>query len=300
MDLEPRLLRYFIAVAQERNFSRAAQRLHISQPPLSYAIRQLETQLGARLFERSSRHVALTDAGRVLYGEALSLLRQGEEVGRLVRRAEAGLQGRLRIGFVGSMLYRGLPDLLAALRSELPDVEQVLAERNSHDQLEALRRGELDLGFIHANPPPEGVSARDLVAEPFVVCLPDTHRLAGRRSLRLADLAGEDFVFFAQAASPSYYETVLSLCVAAGFHPAVRHEVRHWLSVAALVASGLGVSIVPACLARAGLAGTCYVAFEHQARSVCQIAWPSLAPTSLQATALQAALRHFAPPPVRA
>ncbi|MFQ6685214.1 LysR substrate-binding domain-containing protein, partial [Bordetella pertussis] len=211
-----------------------------------------------------------------------------------------GLQGRLRIGFVGSMLYRGLPDLLAALRAELPDVEQVLAERNSHDQLEALRCGELDLGFIHANPPPEGVSARDLVAEPFVVCLPDTHRLAGQRSLRLADLAGEDFVFFAQAASPSYYETVLSLCVAAGFHPAVRHEVRHWLSVAALVASGLGVSIVPACLARAGLAGTCYVAFEHQARSVCQIAWPSLAPTSLQATALQAALRHFAPPPVRA
>ena len=155
----------------------------------------------------------------------------------------------------------------------------MLAERNSHDQLEALRRGELDLGFIHANPPPEGVSACDLVAEPFVVCLPDTHRLAGQRSLRLADLAGR-ISCFAQAASPSYYETVLSLCVAAGFHPAVRHEVRHWLSVAALVASGLGVSIVPSCLARARLAGACYVAFEHQARSVCQIAWPSLAPTS--------------------
>ncbi len=292
MDLDPRLLRYFIAVAEERHFSRAATRLHISQPPLSYAIRQLEDNVGARLLTRSSRHVELTDAGQVLYREALTLLRQAEEVRTLVQRVDAGLRGRLRIGFVGSMLYRGLPALLNAMRAGLPDVEHVLTELNSHDQIEAVRRGEQDLGFIHANPVPQGVQARDLLAEPFMVCLPQAHPLAGRASLRLAELAADDFVFFARAASPSYYETVLSMCVAAGFMPVIRHEVRHWLSVASLVSQGLGVSIVPACLSRSGLAGTRFIAFEHQARSVSQMIWPEAARSPLQAKAVELAARH--------
>jgi DNA-binding transcriptional LysR family regulator len=280
MDLDPRLLRYFIAVAEERHFSRAATRLHISQPPLSYAIRQLEDNVGARLLTRTSRHVELTDAGQVLYREALTLLRQAEEVRTLVQRVDAGLRGRLRIGFVGSMLYRGLPALLNAMRAELPDVEHVLTELNSHDQIEAVRRGEQDL-------------ARDLMAEPFVVCLPQAHPLAGRESLRLAELAADDFVFFARAASPSYYETVLSMCVSAGFMPVIRHEVRHWLSVASLVSQGLGVSIVPACLSRSGLAGTRFIAFEHAARSVSQMIWPEAARSPLQEKAVEMAARQF-------
>lgn len=295
MELEPRLLRYFIAVAQERHFGRAAQRLHISQPPLSYAIRQLEELLGASLLERTSRHVALTEAGRVLYREAQGLLRQADEVGQLVRRVDAGLHGRLRIGFVGSMLYRGLPALLGALRTELPDVEHVLSEINSHDQIEAVRRGELDLGFIHANPVPREIGALDLMDEPFVVCMPETHPLAGRRRLDLKALSGEEFVMFAQAASPSYYATVMSLCVAAGFVPAVRHEVRHWLSVAALVSQGLGVSIVPACLARSGLAGTRFIAFAHEARSVSQVIWRQADPAPLVGTVLRRVQAHYAP-----
>ncbi len=294
MDLDPRLLRYFIAVAEERHFSRAAVRLHISQPPLSYAIRQLEENVGARLLNRSSRHVELTDAGQVLYREAQTLLRQAEDVRTLVQRVDAGLRGRLRIGFVGSMLYRGLPALLNAMRAELPDVEHVLTELNSHDQIEAVRRDEQDLGFIHANPLPPGVQARDLVAEPFVVCLPQDHRLAGRESLRLDELAGDDFVFFARAASPSYYETVLAMCVSAGFMPVIRHEVRHWLSVASLVSQGLGVSIVPACLSRSGLAGTRFIAFEHAARSVSQAIWPQAMRTPLQEKALELVARHYA------
>jgi len=211
----------------------------------------------------------------------------------LVQRVDAGLRGRLRIGFVGSMLYRGLPALLESMRAELPDVEHVLTELNSHDQIEAVRRGEQDLGFIHANPVPAGVAARDLLAEPFVVCLPQSHALAGRRSLALADLAGDDFVFFARAASPSYYETVLSLCVGAGFMPVVRHEVRHWLSVASLVSQGLGVSIVPSCLSRSGLAGTRFIAFEHQARSVSQVIWPQEGRSPLQEKALALVERQF-------
>lgn len=293
MDLDPRLLRYFIAVAEERHFSRAAARLHISQPPLSYAIRQLEDNVGARLLARTSRHVELTAAGQVLYREALTLLRQAEDVRMLVQRVDAGLRGRLRIGFVGSMLYRGLPALLASMRAELPDVEHVLTELNSHDQIEAVRRGEQDLGFIHANPVPAGVAARDLLAEPFVVCLPQSHPLAGRPSLALAELAADDFVFFARAASPSYYETVLSLCVGAGFMPVIRHEVRHWLSVASLVSQGLGVLIVPSCLSRSGLAGTRFIAFEHQARSVSQVIWPDEDRSPLQEKALALVERQF-------
>jgi DNA-binding transcriptional LysR family regulator len=273
MDLEPRLLRYFMAVAEERHFSRAAQRLHISQPPLSYAIRQLEETLGARLLDRTSRHVALTEAGQALYREAQGLLRQAEEVGTLVRRIDAGLRGRLRIGFVGSMLYRGLPALMADLRVAQPDVEHVLGEFNSHEQIDAVRRGELDIGFIHANPVPPEIGVHDLVSEPFVVCLPATHALAARKRIDLKALAAEEFVMFARAASPSYYETVMSLCANAGFVSAVRHEARHWLSVASLVSQGLGVSIVPACLARSGLAGTRFIAFRHQARSVSQVIW---------------------------
>lgn len=284
MDLEPRLLRYFIAVAEEKHFSRAAQRLHISQPPLSYAIRQLEESLGVRLLARTSRHVELTDAGRVLYREALALLRQADDVSTLVRRVDAGLQGRLRIGFVGSMLYRGLPVLLSTLRQSLPDVEHVLSESNSNDQIEAVRRGELDLGFIHANPAPAELETLDLVAEPFMVCVPDTHRLAGQHRVQLEDLAEDEFILFARAASPIYYETVLALCGSAGFRPAVRHEVRHWLSVAALVSQDQGVSIVPACLARSGLAGTRFIGFDHQARSITQAIW----------------LRHSTSPLVRA
>ena len=189
MDLEPRLLRYFIAVAEERR----GGAVHISSrrsamPSASWS------RAWARLLERTSRQVALTEAGKVLYREAQALLRQAEDVRVLVRRVDAGLRGRLRIGFVGSMLYRGLPALLAAMRAELPEVEHVLAELNSHDQIEAVHRGELDLGFIHANPLPEGVQAQDLVAEPFVVCLPSGHALARRGSLALVELAGEDFV----------------------------------------------------------------------------------------------------------
>lgn len=293
MDLDPRLLRYFIAVAEERHFSRAAARLYISQPPLSYAIRQLEDNVGARLLARTSRQVELTAAGQVLYREALTLLRQAEDVRTLVRRVDAGLRGRLRIGFVGSMLYRGLPALLASMRAELPDVEHVLTELNSHDQIEAVRRGEQDLGFIHANPVPTGVAARDLVAEPFVVCLPDSHPLAARSALSLSELAADDFIFFARAASPSYYETVLSLCVAAGFVPVIRHEVRHWLSVAALVSQGLGVSIVPSCLSRSGLADTRFIAFAHQARSVSQVIWPTVGHSPLQDKAMALIARQF-------
>jgi DNA-binding transcriptional LysR family regulator len=257
----------------------------------------LEEAMGARLLERTSRHVNLTDAGAVLYREALNLLRMGDDVRTQVQRAEAGLRGRLRIGFVGSMLYRGLPALLADMRKSLPDVEVVLTELNSIEQIEGVRRGELDLGFVHANPLPPELQSLPLVAEPFKICLPASHPLANRRRIKLQALEREGFVLFARAASPSYYETVLSLCAAAGFLPAIRHEVRHWLSVASLVSQGLGVSIVPACLSRSGLAGAQFVPFDHEARSVSMAIWREQARTPLQAQVLDLVRRRYADAP---
>lgn len=271
MDLDPRLLRTFIAVAEERHFSRAAKRLHISQPPVSYAIRQLEHILGVTLLQRTSRSVTLTEAGTVFYREALTLLRLADDVGTLVRRVDAGLTGRLKIGFVGSMLYRGLPQLLSRLRASLPDVEHVLTELNSNEQIEAVRRGEIDLGFIHANPVPDDIEAISLVSEPFKVCIPSTHPRAQGARISLKELATEEFVLFSRAASPIYYESVLSMCATAGFTPRIHHEVRHWLTVASLVSQGLGVSIVPACLARSGLQGAAFLDFRHATRSVTQL-----------------------------
>lgn len=279
MELDSRLLRYFVAVAEELSFSRAAQRLHLSQPPLSYAIKQLEEILNVQLLTRSSRHVALTPAGSALYREALFLLQRNTDVVKLIQRIDSGLHGQIRIGFVGSMLYRGLPNMLKLCKAQYPEVENVLLELNSAEQIELIERGGLDIGFIHANPVSADIGCIDLVAEPFSICLPETHPLANKSSLKLSELAEDDFIFFARSFSPSYYETLLSLCSQAGFLPKVKNEARHWLSVASLVSQGMGVSIVPQSLSRSGLSGIRFLSFEHECKSISRLIW-STSPAS--------------------
>lgn len=273
MDLDARQLRYFVAVAEELSFSRAAKRLHLSQPPLSYAIKQLEESLGAPLFLRNSRHVELTAAGRAFYKEALFLLRRNADVAGLVARIHAGLQGQIKIGFVGSMLYRKLPEVLKRCKDRYPGIEHALLEMNSAEQIELVERGGIDIGFIHANPVPETVSAEALIVEPFSICLPASHPLADQSTIELIDLANEEFIFFSRAFSPVYYETLFAMCVHAGFLPNVRHEARHWLSVASLVSREMGVSIVPRCLAASELPGIRFLPFSHKQRSVTSVIW---------------------------
>lgn len=273
MEIDSRLLRYFVAVAEELSFSRAAARLHLSQPPLSHAIRQLEDNLGVRLFERSSRHVALTPAGQALYKEARFLLQRNADVRQLVRRIHAGLEGEVKIGFVGSMLYRGLPAWLTHCQSRYPGVARALQELNSAEQIGLVARGGLDIGLVHANPVTDELTAETLLIEPFVLCLPAGHALAGNGHVDLAVLAGEPFIFFASALSPVYYELLLRMCLDAGFMPTVRYEARHWLSAVSLVAQGMGVSIVPRSLAACGLEGVAYLRFDHTQRSETQMIW---------------------------
>jgi DNA-binding transcriptional LysR family regulator len=260
MDL--RQLRYFIALAEEKHFGRAAKRLSLSQPPLSHAIRQLEEELGAVLFERTSRRVALTPAGTALLREAQAILQRTANARALVHDIARGRRGRLRIGFSGSMIYRGLPQILAELRVRSPDIEVELQEMNSAAQVEALRHDEIHVGFIHVREAPEGLDGDRYHSEPFVACLPSAHAVAAGRStapLRLTDLRNEDFILFSRHVSPEYYESIIAICLEAGFLPKVRFEVRQWLSIVALVGNEAGVALVPRALARSEIAGVRFV-----------------------------------------
>jgi DNA-binding transcriptional LysR family regulator len=256
--MELRHLRYFAVLADELHFGRAAERLAISQPPLSVAIRQLEDAVGARLFERNSKQVRLTPAGQALRASARKLLRQAEEAALEAREVAAGSAGRLRIGFVGAMLYRGLPQALRAFQASHPAVRISLAELNSAEQITDLLHDRLDLGFMHTARLPQDLASRLLLTEPFVACLPTHHALARQRVLEVGALRDQPFVLFARAASPDYHERLLAICAQAGFLPEVRHEVRHWLAVVSMVAQGLGVALVPQAMQRSALKGAVF------------------------------------------
>lgn len=256
--MEFRHLRYFLVLADELHFGRAARRLSISQPPLSLNIQQLEASVGARLFERDSKGVRLTAAGRAFREAAATLLAQAEQARLEAREIAAGAVGRLRVGFVGSMLYRGLSQQLKQFEADQPGIHIALTELNSQEQIDALLHGQLDVGFIHTGRVPDELAARLVHREPFVCCVPAGHALAKRRTIALPALRGEPFVLFSRQASPDYYARIFDMCAAEGFYPRIRHEVRHWLSVVSLVSQGMGVAVVPAALQRSGLAGAVF------------------------------------------
>lgn len=274
--MEFRHLRYFLVLSEELHFGRAARRLAISQPPLSLNIRQLEESIGARLFHRNSKEVRLTAAGRAFVPAARAVLEQAAEAQRHVREVERGFEGRLRIGLVSSMLYRGLPRLLREFQRAHPQLRVVVRELSSQDQVLELAHGQLDAGFVHTQRVPPELSRQLFASEPFVCCLPAGHPLARSRRLALRKLQDEAFVMFSRAVSPDYYERVLAICSDAGFYPEVRHEARHWLSVVSLVAQGLGVALVPAALKDSGIPGAAFVTIEPSAaRSEVFCVWRS-------------------------
>ena len=244
--MELRHLRYFVAVAEELHFGRAALKLHIAQPPLSQQIRQLEEELGVALFHRTSHHVSLTEAGKFFLDEVRHIFVQLDEASRTTQRIGNGEEGYLRFGFIDSAIYDVLPGLLQRYRTHFPKVEMILRQMSSWEQIDALRNNQLDLGIVRPPVPNISLEMVTLREEPFVVILPLEHPLANQKRISLSALAEEPFVLFARQIKTDFVEQVRRLCFQAGFEPYVVQEVQEMQTLVGLVASGLGVSLVVA------------------------------------------------------
>jgi DNA-binding transcriptional LysR family regulator len=253
MDLELRRLRYFVAVAEELHFGRAARRLNISQPPLSVQIRTLERELGTPLFLRSQRRVSLTEPGRVLLEEARRLSGQAEAAVVHTRRAARGEFGHLSIGFVSTVDYSILPPLVRGFRVKHPEVALTLRELTGDRQQTLLLAGELDLGLSIAPAQTKDLVTRTVLREPLIAALPATHRLARTRGrIRTRDLEEDGFILFPRALAPGLYDRVIAVCQRAGFAPRLAQEAIQMQTILGLVAAGLGVALVPVCMAKLG------------------------------------------------
>jgi len=249
--LETRLLRQFVVVAEELNFRRAASRLHMSQPPLSVAMQNLEAVVGTQLLDRSKHHVRLTPAGVVFHEDAQRLLRQMQMAVDRARRTGLGQEGTLRFSFVPSAALDVLPAVFKRFQHDYPTVHLELTAETTTRQLQDLRAGDCDLvlvvGPIHDA---RGLQLAQLQPQPFVVAVPGGHPLAARAGVRLKELANEPFVSFPGSAGASFAAAMLGVCQAAGFVPRIVQEASQMQAILTLVAGGLGIALVPASMRR--------------------------------------------------
>lgn len=245
-----RQLNYFVAVAQELSFSRAAQRLHISQPPLSQQIKLLEENLGVLLFDRTRRSVELTHAGSLFYEQATAILKQYAAAKELCAWSSDGRAGKLRIAFTASVpIFEEFPRLIQSFRTAYPGIEMDLLHLSTGEQLVALGEKQIDVGFLrpsldfHA---PPSIEALDLWHDELRLAVAKNHPVATENiGVKLGNLAQEDFILFPQALGCGLFEHITAITARAGFSPHIVQEVRENSTTLALVAAGLGVSIVP-------------------------------------------------------
>ena len=256
--LELRHLRYFVAVAEELHFGRAAQRLGMAQPPLSQQIQRLEQIIGARLFERTSRRVQLTDAGNALLPDARRLLAGAEAALLAARRAGRGEQGELRVAFAATVMFLALPEIIRAFRDRFPGVHLDLREMPTGPQLAGIKAGEIDIGFVREPEPDPELDIVTVMREPLRIAVPKGHPLASRATISVRHLADEPFVLFPAELAPGLHAQVMSLCRAAGFTPRVVEESRELYTSVSLVEAGIGVSILPASVEKLGWRGVRY------------------------------------------
>lgn len=249
-EIELRHLRYFVAVAEELHFGRAAQRLHLAQPPLSQQIRKLEQILGCPLFDRTSRSVRLTAAGKVFLERAQRTLRNVSRDIEETRSIGRGQVGSLHVGFVGSAMLTILPAIFREYRAAYPGVQLHLHESFTAKVIEGMQNGTLDAGLLRDSDPTDDLEAVTIYAEPFVAVLPARHPRAGQKSISPVHLRGEPFIYYPRSAGSRAFEKPLSLCEAHGFRPHIVQEAHNWLSILRLIGAGLGVSIAPACVRR--------------------------------------------------
>jgi DNA-binding transcriptional LysR family regulator len=271
MDLELRHLRYFVAVAEERHFSRAAQRLHMAQPPLSQQIRRLEEIVGSQLLVRTSRSVALTPSGVAFLERARRLLAQAEESVEEAARIGRGEMGTLDVGFVSSAITLGVPERIQTFRERFPAVHTRLHEGQTSQIIARLLRNEIDLGIVRdAEPHPE-LSNITLATEGFVAVLPRDRTQAGKQRLSARVLRDERFVFYPRAAGELAYRRNLQPCLDAGFEPRIVQEASNWVTIFHLVGVGVGITIAPASAAEIRPNTVASIALTSPARSAVQL-----------------------------
>jgi DNA-binding transcriptional LysR family regulator len=259
--MELRHLRYFIAVAEELHFTRAAERLHIGQPPLSHAIQVLEADVGARLLDRSKRWVRLTEAGKLFLADARRILALAEQAAETARRAERGEAGELRIGFTYSTPLTPLfAEVINRYRQEFPLVTLTLHEMATMRQLDAIGQRNLDLGFIR--PPeltiPPAIKVTSLREDPLVAVLPVGHRLAAKGAVAIGELAELPFVMYPPDAGTGIYPQIYRLCHEAGFVPRIVQTAGEASTIIGLVAAGSGITLLPSSFDRIRMDGVCY------------------------------------------
>jgi DNA-binding transcriptional LysR family regulator len=256
--MELRHLRYFVAVADELHFSRAAERLHIAQPALSQQIRQLEDELGVALFSRTKRHVELTPAGHTFLTGAQQVLAHAERAVDTAQRAGRGEIGRLVIGFVPSADLDILPRTLRVWRARFPHVDVELHTLLPSQQVKALRDGRIQVGLVRLPVEDSGLVVESIQREPLVAVLPEGHPSARRTRVRLAELQSDPMILFPRRIAPDYHDLFLEVCRRAGFVPSIAHETESIQTNLGLVAAGLGVTLMPASIRSLRRAGVVY------------------------------------------
>ena len=265
--MELRHLRYFVAVAEELHFTRAAERLGIKQPPLSLQIRQLEREMGTSLFHRLTRGVELTEAGTLLLDEARRILDQVEQTKTGVQSRARGETGRINMGFAGATYVQPLvPRIIRAYRARYPGVAISPEQSNTPLLAAGLRSGEIDVAFVRSPvSDDEGLSVELLVEEPMLIVLPEAHPHAGNRSMPLAAFAKDSWILFPRRVGPALFDAIIASCQRAGFSPRLGQEAPQVSSFVHMVAAGFGVSIVPQSIEQIRVDGVAYVRIEGEA-----------------------------------
>jgi len=273
--MELRRLRYFVTVAEELHFGRAAEKLHMSQPPLSIQIRTLEDELGVTLLNRTQRHVSLTQAGQAFLQEARKILAQVEQAVLTTRRAGRGEIGELVVGFISVADYNVLPIVLREFRRRFPLVNLTLRESTTDVQVEDLTAGRIDVGFVLPPISAPGIASEAILREGLIAALPRRHPLAARPGkIALSALAGSPFILFPRRMAPGLYDAVVSFCRAAGFSPRVGQEAVQMQTIVSLVSAELGVALIPQSLENLQRTGVAYKSLREQSPLIeIHLAW---------------------------
>ncbi|CAN7764330.1 LysR substrate-binding domain-containing protein [Caballeronia sp. LjRoot31] len=280
--MELRHLRYFLAVAQTLNFTKAAERLHMAQPPLSRQIRELEEELGVELFDRRGKRVGLSSAGMVFADRAQRILASADAAVIDSQRAARGEIGRLAVGFFEHIAYTLLPALIREFQQRFPDVSIELRWFTAAEQVNALARGEVDVAFVRAVPPETNLASTMILREPFVIAIAKDNPLAARRTISIVDCATMRVINYRKDVAPDYHAIINQLCALGGFTPSPLFEMGQIYASLGLVSSGFGIALVPASVQRVHMDNVVYRPLrERHAVSELLLAWTNPSPPAV-------------------